>query len=583
MDTNAYIRPLFRWWRLIVIATLLALAVSGISALLQPATYISRTTLVIGTTFLNPNPESGQLYVAQQLAQIYADMAQREPIQQATMETLKIERLPKYESAVIPNTLMVQIAVPDTIPERAQIIARELAKQLMLQSPALGGTEIGARQEFVRLQLSSLQEQIQSTEKEIEELQTSLVGLNSASQINKIEGEITYYTMKLNALQDNYTSFLANSEQGALNILSIVEPANLPTRSEGTNKLIIIALAGLVGLSLGTGAAYLLEFLDRTVKTASDVERIFSLPVIGYISAISENGTHINKATYVSKKPNSILAENIRMLRSNIEYFSNNGRIKTILVTSPSQGNGKTTIASNLALSISQLEQNVLLVDADLRRSAVHSALKMSKSPGLSDVIRNKSEIQKVVRPWRRNGNLKVITAGNKPPSITEVVGSKRISAILSQLKDTFELVIIDAPPLIIADAYNLAAAADGVVIVMEPGQTSDEQAKTIKEQLDRVDAKILGFIFNKVTEESGESYGDVQYRSLYSAKHYGDYTSETKKEPAKASRSKKLVDFFEYGKLPPAMTNDLENAIAAIKTRPKSLFKRNRKPKKDE
>jgi capsular exopolysaccharide synthesis family protein len=360
-----------------------------------------------------------------------------------------------------------------------------------------------------------------------------------------------------------------------------VEPANLPTRSEGTNKLIIIALAGLVGFSLGTGAAYLLEFLDKTVKTASDIERIFSLPVIGYISEISENGS--NKATYVSRNPNSILAENVRMLRSNIEYFSNTNQIRTILITSPSQGNGKTTVASNLALSISQLEQDVILVDADLRRSAVHTALKMTKSPGLSDVIRNKTEIQNVVRQWKKGANLKVITAGNRPPNITEVVGTKRISAILSKLKEEHELVIIDAPPLIIADAYNLASKADGVIIVMEPGQTSDEQAKTIKEQLDRVDAKILGFVFNKVTEESGHSYGDVQYRSLYSSKYYGDYTSKAKKEPVPVSRSKKLVDFFEHGKFPSGMASDVENAIAAIKTQPRNIFKRFRKSKKND
>ncbi len=135
---------------------------------------------------------------------------------------------------------MVEISVTDTNPERAQIIASELANQLMQQSPAISGTETGARQEFIRQQLSSLQDQIQETENNIEELQKSLVGLNSASQIANIEKEITDQTEKLNTLRENYADFLANSQQGALNILSIVEPANLPMRSEGTNKLIII-------------------------------------------------------------------------------------------------------------------------------------------------------------------------------------------------------------------------------------------------------------------------------------------------------------------------------------------------------
>jgi capsular exopolysaccharide synthesis family protein len=579
MDTSAYIRPLIRWWRLIVIVTVLALAASAISAMFQPSVYVSRTTLVIGTTILDPNPDSGQIYVAQQLAQIYADMARREPIQQATMDALEIDWLPQYQSKVIPNTQMVEISVTDTNPQRAQIIASELANQLMQQSPAIAGTETGARQEFITEQLSSLQNQIQETEENIEELQKSLIGLNSASQITKIENDISEQTQKLNTLRENYANFLANSQQGALNILSIVEPANLPKRSVGTNKLIIVGLAGLVGFSLGAGAAYLLEFLDRTIKTASDVERVFNLPVIGYISEISDNG---NEATYVAKNPNSILAENFRLLRSNIEFFRISNPIKTILVTSPSQGNGKTTVASNLALSLSQMEQKVILVDADLRRSTIHKYLKLNKTPGLTDVIRKNADIQSVVKRWKNNKNLKVITAGNTPANITDVVGSKLIAGIFSGLKKNHEYVIIDAPPLIIADSYNLASRADGVIIVMEPGQTSDDQARAIKEQLDRAEAKVLGFVFNKVSEERESSYGDYQFQSLYSSKYYGDYVSKASEDYAKVSRSKELMEFFAHGKVPPEVATGVEKAITAIKTQPRNMVDRIRRSKKN-
>jgi capsular exopolysaccharide synthesis family protein len=558
----------------------LAVTASAISTLFQPDIYVSKTTLVIGTTILNPNPDSGQIYVAQQLAQIYADMAQREPIQQATMEALGIDWLPQYQSKVIPNTQIVEISVTDTIPQRAQIIANELANQLMLQSPAIAGTETGTRQEFIRQQLSSLQVQIQETQESIEDLQKSLVGLNSASQIANIENEITEQTKKLNDLQDNYANFLANSQQGALNILSVLEPANLPTRSVGINKIIIIALAGLVGFSLSTGAAYLLEYLDRTIKTASDIERVFGKPVIGYITEISSNG---NQATFVSDNPNSVLAENIHLLRSNIEFFRLNNPIKTILITSPSQGNGKTTIASNLALAMSQVEEDVILIDADLRRSAIHTALNLTKSPGLSEVIRNNAEIQDVLKQRKNEKSLKVITAGRKPPNVTEVVGVSRISAILSELKENHELIIVDAPPLIISDSYNLASRVDGVVIVMEPGQTSDEQAKTIKEQLDRANANVLGFVFNKLSEDVMYGYGDYQYRSLYSSKYYGDYIARATKEPDTSSRSKRVMDFFEHGKVPTELTEEVENAITTIRTQPRNVLNRFKSKKSDD
>jgi len=579
MPLGDYIKPLLRWWRLIVIVTVLAVCASAVSSMFQEESYVSRTTLVVGTSFLDPNPDSNKINISQQLAGIYADMVLREPIQVATMKALEIDWLPQYRARVVTGTQLVEISVTDSNPQRAQIIANELAHQLILQSPTIGGTETGERQDFIKEQLSNLQNQIRETEKNVEDLQKSLVDLNSASQIANVESEIAKQTTKLEGLRTNYANFLANSQEGAVNILTVLEPANLPIQPIGTNKYMIVMLAGLVGFSLGSGAAYLLEFLDRTIKTASDIQRVFNQPVIGYISEITENG---NEATYVAKHPDSILAENYRLLQSNIEFFRTSNPIKTILITSPNQGNGKTTVSSNLALLLSQSEEEVILVDADLRRSAVHKSLKMTKTPGLSDVIRSKADLQSAMRQWRKDSNLKVITAGNKPPQITEVVGSKRITAILSELKEMFELIIIDAPPLIIADTYNLAAAADGIIVIMEPGQTSVDQARAIKEQLARANANILGFVFNKVAENKVSSYGDYQYQSLYSSKYYGDYNSKATKEPVTASRSNAILDFFEHGKMPQDVATEVEHAISAIKTQPINLLKRMKRSKQN-
>ncbi len=577
MASNPYIKPLIRWWRLIVTVTVLAAVASGISTLLQPDTYVSRTTLVVGTTFLDPNPNTNQLIIGQQLAQIYADMALREPIQTATMHALKMNWLPQYQARVVPNTQIVEISVTDTNPQRAQIIANELANQLILQSPTIGDTQTGEQQEFIKQQLSSLRDQIDESEKNIAELQKSLIGLTSASQIANIQRQIDEQSKKLNDLRISYANFLANSQKGAVNILTPVEPANLPTHPVGTTKVIIIVLAGLVGLSLGMGAAYILEQLDTTVKTASDVERVFNLPVIGYISETPKNGS---TATYVAQNPNSILAENFRMLQSNIEFCRLGNSIKTILITSPSQGNGKSTVASNLALSISQEGQNVILVDADLRRPSVHRSLKMTIEPGLSDILNKRADLRNATRGWPSEAGLKVITAGTKLSDVTEVVGSRRIASVLSELKENHELVIVDAPPLIIADSYNLASRVDGVIIVMEPGQTAHEQAKAIKEQLNRADAKILGIVFNKISEDYAHSYGDYQYRSLYSPGHYSDYSSAEKKEITATPRSKKLMDFFEHGKIPPEVAGNVESVITAIKTQPRNVLSRIRKSK---
>ena len=127
MDLNNYLRPLLRWWRLILIVTILAMCTSAISTIFQAENYVSRTTLIVGTTFLDPNPEQSKIYISEQLAKIYADMALREPIQKATMDALGIDWLPSYRS--VSNSQIVEISVTDTNPQRAQIIANELANQ----------------------------------------------------------------------------------------------------------------------------------------------------------------------------------------------------------------------------------------------------------------------------------------------------------------------------------------------------------------------------------------------------------------------------------------------------------------------
>jgi polysaccharide biosynthesis transport protein len=548
MDINTYLKPLLKWWRLLLIATSIAIIGSSFSVYLQPDVYVSRTTLMIGRTILDPNPESGQIFIAAQLASIYADMANREPIQVKTMEALGITWLPGYQARVIPNTQLIEISVTDTNPQRAQVIANELANQLILQSPAAGATETGQRQEFIKQQLESLQLQIQETELRIEELQKSLVGLNSASQVANTEREISELNQKLINLRQSYADFLANSQEGALNILSVVEPANLPSRAVGTNKTFIIILAAAVGFSLAAGAAYLLEYIDRTIKTTTDVERVLNYPVIGYLSEISENG---NNATYVFDNPNTALAESFRLLKSNLDFFGLDSPAKTILITSPSQGNGKTTIAVNLALAMSQGDQKTVLVDADLRRPAVHTALKIPVKPGLAEIIKGDRTFQGAIRVWKKN-KLEVIAAGGRLPNVTEIGGSRRIGAILSDLKEVFEVVIVDAPPLIISDAYNLASKVDGVILVLVPGQTREEQARVMKDQLDRAGAKVIGVVFNKISLATANTQGDYQYLSIYSPNYYSDYVSGSKgEEAADAGQSRKLLSFFEHGEVP--------------------------------
>ena len=450
MITSPYILPFIKWWRLVVAVTLLATAVSTISAILQPDLYESRTTLVVGTTFMNPNPDFTQFFISQQLAGIYADMGSREPIQNATKAALGINWLPQYKSSVIPNTQMVEITVSDTNPKRAQIIANELAKQLKLQSPTFSKTEAANNQDFINAQLASLQDQIRATDKNIQDLQKSLVGLNSASQIANIEKQISQQTEKLTTSTSKLHKLPRNSRDGAVNILSVVEPANCPSSPVGANKF-VRRCSGRVGWlwPRNRGSVF------ARVSGQNRKEYIGCgtyLPPSGHRLYFQDCGREGSGHIRCQRSRLLILAENFRLLRSNIEFYRLSNPAKTIMITSPSPGTGKTTVAANLALSISQEGRDVVLVDADLRRPAVHSYLKMSRKPGLYDVIRSRADIQSVVRLWNGKRSLKVITAGNLPSKFTEIAGARRIAGVLSKLKEGDCLLIVDRPPLIISE-----------------------------------------------------------------------------------------------------------------------------------
>src|ERR1051325_7401375 len=223
MELNKYIFPLRKWWWLLVASTLVAAIFSFLSILRQPRIYEAHTTLMIGTTINNPNPSSNELYLGQQLAAAYADLANREIVYNATKNALGINQLPQYIARALPNTQLIEITVSDIDPQRAQTVANQLAAQLVLLSPTSPKPGDQGREEFINQQLNNLETQIKETQGEIEKMQQELSTLISAQQINDKQSEISSLQSKLNAMQNNYGLLLSNTQQGAINTLTIIE------------------------------------------------------------------------------------------------------------------------------------------------------------------------------------------------------------------------------------------------------------------------------------------------------------------------------------------------------------------------
>ncbi len=527
MELSAYIYPIRKWWWLLVSATLLAAISSFIVTRRQPPIYQAQTTLIIGRAIEDPNPTQGEFYLAGQLAASYADIANREPVRNATMEALKLNWLPVYFARAIPNSQNIEIDVTDIDPVRAQVVANELANQLILQSPT-GSQQDQARMDFINSQLDSLQEQIQETSDEIRKLQDQLGGLNSARQIADTQNQINVLQAKLGTLQGNYAGLLANTQGGASNSLSVLETAQVPSTPIGPNKMITIVLSAAIGLIISAGAAFGIEFLDNTVKTSDDVKRILKQPIIGVISRMDDDE---QTWSYVSKHPRSPIADAFRSLRTNLELSDANKPIRTLLVSSADASEGKTTVAVNLAIAMSHADKKVVLVDADLRRPKIHEVLDISAHFAMSDLLRGRLNVFDAIHYWGDDFQIGVITAGAPPPNPAELLGSRKMSQVISDLREVADIVIIDAPPFIFADTSLLASKVDGILLVVQPGRTSQDMVRAMKDQIDRSGAYVVGVALNNVSRRDVSTYGGYFYSSSY---YYNTPESNNRQEQGK-------------------------------------------------
>lgn len=523
MELRSYFYPMRRWWWLIAAATLVAAVSSFLVTLQQPPVYQATTTLVVGSALEESNPSTNQFYLAQQLAASYAELANREQIRKATAAALGWDALPAYTASALTNSQLIEIRVNHTDPRVAQAVANELAHQLILLTPTSVQPGERDRQAFLSAQLDSLEVQIEDTETQIERLQADLASMVSARQIQDVQSQISALQSKLATLQANYTSMFENSRGGAVNTLSVIEPAALPVAPTGPSRLAAVLVAAVIGSLLAIVAAYLLEYLDDSLKTPADIEHALGYPVIGYISDVGDGNIEQPYAAYNPRHP---FAEAFRSLRTNLEFAAVDEPLKTILVTSSDAGEGKTSVAANLAVVMGQGEKRTILVDADLRQPSVHEFMDLSNETGLSDVFIGRQSLQEGLHAWK-NEQVAVIPAGVPPPNPAELLGSRRMDAILTSLKEVADVVIVDGPPFVVADASVLSAKVDGVILVVRPGYTQRAAATAMREQVKRSGARVVGVVLNRIPRKLAEYYQGKIFTSPYYASPYIDDTRD--------------------------------------------------------
>lgn len=210
---------------------------------------------------------------------------------------------------------------------------------------------------------------------------------------------------------------------------------------------------------------------------------------------------------FVTKKmPRSLSAEAYKSLRTNIRFFSVDNPLKTIVVTSSIPGEGKSTVAGNLAFSLSQDGARVLIIDCDLRKPSMHNKFFISNDDGLSDVLVNACDIKKAIK--KIDSFLFVITAGTIPPTPAEMLGSRAMEELIEELSINFDYIVIDTPPVLsVTDASILATKMDGVIIVVNAKKTKEKMIKQTYEKLSGVNANIIGTVLNNCEKTKYNKY----------------------------------------------------------------------------
>ncbi|WP_182046398.1 polysaccharide biosynthesis tyrosine autokinase [Curtobacterium sp. ME26] len=285
----------------------------------------------------------------------------------------------------------------------------------------------------------------------------------------------------------------------------VIQPAETPSAA-ATPGLVVNVLLGLVaGLTTGTGGALVLQALDTRLRTISDLEQVSDAPLLGTISV---EPSLERRPLVVHADPRNPVAEAFRALRTNVQFIDLQSPTRTLTITSALAGEGKSTIAANLAIAMSENGRRVALVDADLRRPRVAALMGLEGSAGLTDVLLGRTELEDVMLPWGLGG-LRILPAGQVPPNPSELLGSFAMSKLVEQLAADFDTVIFDAPPLLpVTDAAVLSRITDGAVLVIAAARASRHQVASALQALSNARAATLGLVMSKASRKGSDSYG---------------------------------------------------------------------------
>ncbi len=385
--------------------------------------------------------------------------------------------------------------------ELGQLLAQQQAEINRVAATTKNSYELAKSKE------NNLQDLLDATKNELLTLNEKFI------QFSIMKRDVDANRVVYEALTANIKKEGVTEQSQSVNVW-VLKEANCPSVPSRPDKKRDLGLGLLLGLLGGIGCAFLLEYLDNTVKSEKDLETKFGLTVLGSVELLKEKGTEIE--SYMVKKPLSPLAESYRLIRSGLLLSSAEHPPRTMLVTSMHAKEGKTTTTINIARVLSQSGQKVLIIDCDLRRPRVHSVFAMENSIGLSNFLTG--NIQENIIHKVPGEEIFLITSGSIPPNPSDLVSSRKLKILVEKMAESFNFVLLDSPPVqSVADSLALSRIVDGTIVVVRAGTTTYEMLQSGLRKLKDVQCRLLGCVLNgqKKSNLASYSYG---YTTTYAS-----------------------------------------------------------------
>lgn len=521
LELTDYLRILRRRWLWVALASILVLALAATFTLLSPDRYSSSAQVSLGNSAAQEAIQGGiftNVPSASRELSNEVNLAVSDAVRLEVVEQLDGE--PDVAISAEDESDAIRFTATSATPEDAAHEANTWAQVYVDTKRREATTSINQAVEAFESDLAELREERQALRQPLDRLEDRLATADDEedrallqAQADRLqsdlEPELDLLDARVQAVAQNVTNLELNSRlasTGTARIVQVAAPPQEPINASLTRNLV---LAGIVGLILGAAVALLAENLDRTIKNTEDLANL-GVPVLG---GIPEPGRHLPEAELplaTMRHTGTPVAEAHQKVRTAVEFALLGREINSLLITSPNQGEGKTTLSTNLAWAMSAVDHRVALVDVDFRRPRIHQVFNCPPFPGLSDNLLAGTPLTQLALRVEEHGsrNLIVIPTGTEPPNPGDFVASPAFTSLIRNIEAEADLVVLDAPPVLpVSDALSISRQVDAIIVVAMSGETSRDDLIDTLEALRQVGADVLGVCLVG-TKDTASRYG---------------------------------------------------------------------------